>query len=265
MLAVVLPAPASHRGGTLTTIANVAPQEQVTDPAAAYSTPIWQMLSVTNDGLVGYRRVGGPAGNSLVPDLAQTLPAPTDNGLTYVFHLRPDIRYSTGALVRPGDFRLALERVFQLNYLSGAGPLYFDLVGGRACARAPSHCDLARGVVSNDRAGTVTFHLTAPDPDFLYKLAFPFADAVPAGTPRHLVSPVQLPATGPYVTQSFVPGHRWVLVRNPRFRPWSDLAQPSGYPDRIVMRLDIPPGPGVQLGAAWPRRCAPVAARGPAP
>ena len=245
VLAVVLPAPASHRGGTLTTIANVAPQEQVTDPAAAYSTPIWQMLSVTNDGLVGYRRVGGPAGNSLVPDLAQTLPAPTDNGLTYVFHLRPDIRYSTGALVRPGDFRLALERVFQLNYLSGAGPLYFDLVGGRACARAPSHCDLARGVVSNDRAGTVTFHLTAPDPDFLYKLAFPFADAVPAGTPRHLVSPVQLPATGPYVTQSFVPGHRWVLVRNPRFRPWSDLAQPSGYPDRIVMRLDIPPGPGV--------------------
>jgi peptide/nickel transport system substrate-binding protein len=24
-----------------------------------------------------------------------------------------------------------------------------------------------------------------------------------------------------------------VLVRNPRFRPWSDLAQPAGYPDRI--------------------------------
>lgn len=80
---------------------------------------------------------------------------------------------------------------------------------------------------------------------FLYKLAFPFADAVPAGTPGHLVSPVRLPATGPYVTQSFVPGHRWVLARNPRFRPWSDQAQPSGYPDRIVMRLDVPPGPAV--------------------
>lgn len=42
-----------------------------------------------------------------------------------------------------------------------------------------------------------------------------------------------------------MPGHRWVLVRNPRFLPWSDQAQPSGYPDRIVMRLDIPPGRAV--------------------
>jgi YVTN family beta-propeller protein len=245
VLAMVLPAPASYRGGTLTAIANVAPPDQATDPAVAYSIPIWQMLSVTNDGLVGYARAGGPAGNSLVPDLAQTLPAAANHGLTYVFRLRPHIRYSTGALVRPEDFRLALERVFRLSYLGGAAPLYSGLVGARACLQAPSHCDLARGVVTDDRAGTVTFHLTAPDPNFLYKLAFPFADAVPAGTPRHLVSPVQLPATGPYVTQSFVPGQRWVLIRNPRFRPWSDIAQPSGYPDRIVLRLDVRPGPGV--------------------
>jgi len=47
------------------------------------------------------------------------------------------------------------------------------------------------------------------------------------------------------MTQSFVPRHRWVLVRNPRFRQWSDQAQPGGYPDRIVLRLDIPPGPAV--------------------
>ena len=116
------------------------------------------MLSVTNDGLVGYRRVGGPAGNSLVPDLAQTLPAPTDNGLTYVFHLRPDIRYSTGALVRPEDFRLALERVFQPQLPERCGRHCTSAwsAGGRV-RRAPSHCDLARGIVSNDRAGTSPF------------------------------------------------------------------------------------------------------------
>jgi peptide/nickel transport system substrate-binding protein len=42
-----------------------------------------------------------------------------------------------------------------------------------------------------------------------------------------------------------VPGHSWTLVRNPRFRPWSDQAQPAGYPSRIVLRLDMPPGPAV--------------------
>jgi peptide/nickel transport system substrate-binding protein len=47
------------------------------------------------------------------------------------------------------------------------------------------------------------------------------------------------------MTQSFVPRHRWVLVRNPRFHEWSSQAQPGGYPRRIILRLDIPPGPAV--------------------
>jgi peptide/nickel transport system substrate-binding protein len=204
------------------------------------------MLSVTNDGLVGYRRIGGTAGDTLVPDLSRALPAPTGNGLTYTFHLRPGIRYSTGALVLPEDFRRAVERVFRFNYLSGAAPVYAGIAGARACEQAPSRCDLARGIDSDDQADTITFHLTAPDPEFLYKLAFPFADAVPPGTPDRLIEPTKLPATGPYMTLSFVPRHRWVLVRNPRFHPWSDQAQPSGYPDRIVMRLDTPPGPAIQ-------------------
>jgi peptide/nickel transport system substrate-binding protein len=245
VLATVLPSPASHRGGTLTLIASLLPHDQDTDPAVAYAIPMWQMLSVTNDGLVGYRRAGGPLGGGLVPDLAQALPKPASNGLTYTFHLRSGIRYSTGAPVRPEDFRRAIERVFRLSQLSGAAAFYADIAGARACEQAPSRCDLARGIVTDDRANTITFHLTAPDPDFLYKLAFSFADAIPAGTPSHPIGPGQLPATGPYMTRSFVPRHRWILVRNPRFRLWSDQAQPGGYPDRIVLRLDVPPGPAV--------------------
>ena len=33
------------------------------------------------------------------------------------------------------------------------------------------------------RAGTITFHLVAPDPEFLYKLTMPFAYPVPPSTP----------------------------------------------------------------------------------
>jgi ABC-type transport system substrate-binding protein/DNA-binding SARP family transcriptional activator len=242
VLVTLLPSLASHRGGTLTLIAQLSPHDQATDPAAAWMPPIWQMLSVTNDGLVGYRRTGGPAGNTLVPDLATALLAPTDGGRTYIFHLRPGIRYSNGTPVRPEDVRRAIERVFA----TGAAAFeYAGIAGAAQCQRTPGHCDLARGIVANDRAGTVTFHLTAPDPEFLYKLALPFADLVPPATPDHHVGPAQLPATGPYMTQSFVPRHRWVLVRNPRFHQWSSQAQPGGYPSRIILRLDIPPGPSV--------------------
>ena len=249
--ATVLPSLASHRGGTLTVLDYEGGlQGGPTDPAVADYVWAWQMLSMTNDGLVGYLRVAGLAGDQLVPDLAATLPVPTGGGTTYVFQLRSGIRYSTGQLVRPEDFRRAIERVFMIDHtgtvFSFIPPYAFGgIVGARQCERTPRRCDLSRGIVTSDAANTVTFHLTAPDPQFLYKVAFPWAYPVPAGTPDHVISAAQLPATGPYMTKSLVSGHSWVLVRNPRFREWSPQAQPGGYPDRIVVRYDVPPGQAV--------------------
>jgi YVTN family beta-propeller protein len=242
----VLPSLASHRGGTLTVIGQEVRGfgPLPTDPAVAYVPLIWQMLSMTNDGLVGYRRVAGLAGNQLVPDLATALPAAADGGKTYTFRLRTGIRYSTGALVRPEDFRRAIQRVFMIDKKQGnpaVPPFYAGIVGARQCERSAGPCHLARGIVANDAADTVTFHLTAPDPEFLYKLAFSWAYAAPPSTPDHQINAAQLPATGPYMTKSLVPGHTWILARNPRFRQWSQQAQPGGYPDRIVLRSDIGP------------------------
>ena len=76
-------------------------------------------------------------------------------------------------------------------------PYYAGIVGAAHCERVPGRCDLDRGIVTDDNAGTVTFHLTAPDPEFLYQLAFSWAYAVPASTPDHQISAAQLPATGP--------------------------------------------------------------------
>ncbi len=248
--ATVLPSLASHRGGTLTVITSLPPDEgsqPPTDPAIAYYDWAWQMLSMTNDGLVGYRRVAGLAGDELVPDLATALPKPTDGGKTYTFHLRAGLRYSTGALLRPQDFRRAIERVFMINKQGNhfIPPFYAGIAGAAQCEQKPGPCNLARGIVADDAADTVTFHLTAPDPDFLYKLAFSWAYAVPRGTPDHLISAAQLPATGPYMTKSLIPGRTWVLVRNPRFRGWSPQAQPGGYPNRIIMQLDVRPAHAV--------------------
>src|SRR5204863_8350532 len=91
---------------------------------------------------------------------------------------------------------------------------------------------LRRGIVADGEAGTVTVHLTRPDPDFLYKLAFAMASAVPPGK----FGGKGLPATGPYMTASFAPNRAWVLVRNPWFHEWSSDAQPAGFPDRIVLK-----------------------------
>jgi peptide/nickel transport system substrate-binding protein len=224
----------SHRGGTL----RIVQSDFYIDPATGGDFGI---STITNDGLVGYKRVGGQDGLTLVPDLAVALPTPTDGGTTYRFQLRNGLRYSTGDPVRASDFRHALERGFHLEengYITG---LPLTIEGAEACRETPASCDLSEGVETDDAAGTVTFHLTEPDSSLLYKLALPFAYAVPESVPFSLAESTPVPATGPYVIDEYVPGQLLTLVRNPVFEMWSASAQPDGYPDRIEVTLGVEP------------------------
>jgi len=157
----------------------------------------WPVLTLTNDGLVGFRRVGRVQGAQLVPDLAVALPTPTDGGKTYTLQVRRGIHYSNGKLVQPDDFRRAIERLFEIDLADPAAAVYFSgVVGTERCAVGKA-CDLSRGIVTDRGTRTVTFHLKAPDADFLAKLALPPAFAVAAGTPAHDVGVRPIPATGP--------------------------------------------------------------------
>ena len=237
----------AHRGGTLTVL-EPDPFDSI-DPAVSYGTASWPAMMLTNNGLIAYKRVGGSDGTRLVPDLAISLPTPTDGGRTYTFQLRPGIRYSTGALVRPADFSRALER--SLAKHTGTAFYFSGIVGADGCAKTPKRCDLSRGIEADPASNTVTFHLTAPDPDFLYKLGFPAAFAVPAATP--LKARLPLPATGPYMIASYDAKRGARLIRNPRFHEWSAAAHPSGYPDEIVLRTGLAPEAqvrAVERGAA---------------
>ena len=229
----------AHRGGTLTLLGtDISSYEPTIDPAYQEDAD----LILTNDGLTGYRHIGGSEGTQLVPDLAVSLPTPTDGGTTYTFQLRKEIRYSTGALVKPADIRRAIER--SLANPTGAGPIFLSgIIGAKACTN--KRCDLSKGIVADPAANTITFHLSAPDPDFLYKLALPFAFVVPAGTPLK-AQPSPLPATGPYEFARFDAKREIRLVRNPYFHEWSAAAQPDGYPAEIVWKLGSATDPNLQ-------------------
>src|SRR4051794_28401226 len=90
-----------HRGGTLTMLWNGAGTS--IDTSLDYDQN-WQVLTMTSDGLLNYRRVAGSKGTELVPDLAEAIPAATDGGKTYTFKLRPGIKFSDGKPVKPSDF-----------------------------------------------------------------------------------------------------------------------------------------------------------------
>lgn len=225
-----------HRGGTLQ-LSSPLPTPTSLDPAVAYDTDVWRFLTITNDGLLAYRKAGGPEGATLVPDLAAALPDVSPDGLTYRFPLREGIRYSNGEPVRPEDFRRAIERSLVLN---PAGNLLSAIEGASAClpkdpeALLPD-CNLSESIDVDEEA--VTFHLATTDPELPLKLAMPFAFPVPADTPIEDQGLDPVPATGPY---EIVEAGKQLIVleRNPEFREWSAAAQPDGFVDSISMRFE---------------------------
>jgi peptide/nickel transport system substrate-binding protein len=226
-----------NKGGTMLTLANTAPSGSP-DPQVNYTLQEWQLLIFTHDGLVAFKRTGGTEGTKIVPDLAESVPTPTNGGKTWVFKLRPGIKFSNGQTLTGNDVKATFERLFKIGNSPNAGSWYNVIVGGDACVMNPKTCDLSKGIVVN--GNTVTFHLTQGDPEFLDKLAVPFAFILPANTPAKNVD-IPPPGTGPYMWAQYAPNKQIKLVRNPYFKVWSKDAQPAGNPDVIIQKFGLTP------------------------
>ena len=221
--------PARHRGGTIHLV-GVDPGSIDPNYPATIPSHVW-LLNSTYDGLVGFRHAAGADGTAIVPDLATTIPDPTNGGRTYTFQLRDGIRWSTG---RPahGVRRPPRSAAGHRHRLSNS--LQQQIVGAGACR--PSRCDLP-GVVVDAAARTVTITLVRPDGTFINDLATG-TFAAPAATPLAQQQARPIPATGPYQIARYVPGRLVTLTRNPFFREWSAAAEPAGFPDSIKLLIE---------------------------
>ena len=225
------------KGGTLTTVANAAPSGSP-DPQVNYTLQEWQLLILSHDGLVGFKRASGTAGTKLVADLAESVPKPTNAGKTWTFKLRSGIKFSNGQKLAGKDVKATFERLFKIGNSPNAGTWYNVIEGADACIKTPKTCSLSKGITVN--GDTVTFHLTTSDPEFLDKLAVPFAFILPASTPAKNVN-IPPPGTGPYKWVQYNASKQLKLVRNTFFKEWSKDAQPDGNPDVIVQKFGFTP------------------------
>ncbi|HVT50031.1 MAG TPA: ABC transporter substrate-binding protein [Dongiaceae bacterium] len=225
-----------HRGGTLRMVAVDAGGTM--DPHINYTLQYWQLYQALYDGLVTFKKGIGEEGFKIVPDLAEDMPQISDDGKTYVFKLRKGIKFWDGREVTVKDVVASMERLFKISS-PNAGSWYNVIVGGDDCVKTPATCSLKDGVIGNEQDNTVTFHLTAPDSEFLDKLAVPFGVILPADAPNKDAGTVPIPGTGAYMIASYDPNKQLKMVRNPNFKEWSKDAQPDGYPDTMIMDFGL--------------------------
>jgi len=201
------------------------------DPGLTYSPAGLNVIWNVYLPLLGYRHVGGAGGATIVPYLANSLPAVSSDGKTYTLTLRPGVKYSNGQPVKASDFKTAVERDFTLDS-PGAG-YFYDIVGAQEMQqKRGGHIS---GIVADDATGRITITLRSPQGDFENVLASEFAAPVPANAPNSDTSTHPLPATGPYMIQSYSASKQIVEVRNPQFDASLFGGNvPAGNPDKVV-------------------------------
>jgi peptide/nickel transport system substrate-binding protein len=201
------------------------------DPGLTYSPEGLNVIWNVYLPLLGYRHVNGAGGSTIVPYLARALPHVSADGRTYTLTLRKGLSYSNGQPVKASDFKSTVERDFKLDS-PGAG-YFYNIVGADEARKTKG--DTISGIVADDATGTITITLKTPQGDFANVLASEFAAPVPASASASDTSTHPLPATGPYVIQSYAPNKQIVEVRNPHFHAAQfDGNIPAGNPDKVV-------------------------------
>src|ERR687897_479130 len=200
------------------------------DPGLAYTVQGWSIMLPVHLGLVTYKLVNGPEGATIIPGLAEDLPEVSEDGLSYKFTLR-DINYSNGQPVKASDFKNTIKRLYLIDS-PGVG-FFTGIVGADKFAETKKG-DIP-GIVVDDEAKTIEIKLSKPQGDFLYVLATMFGSVVPSGTPAKDQSTATIPATGPYMIESYTPNREAVLVRNPEWQGIPDVA--DGNPEKMTFKV----------------------------
>jgi peptide/nickel transport system substrate-binding protein len=178
-----------------------------------------------------------------VPGLAASPGTPSADGLTWTYHLKPDVKFEDGTPVTSADVKYAVERTFARDVLAN-GPSYFQsLLGGNAATYPGPYKDRAKNLmgltaITTPDPTTVEFHLAQPFADFNFVVAFPQSAPVPPAKDTGANYQTHPMSTGPYKFASFQLNKQYTLVPNPMWNPSWD-PNVSQNPSKIIVNLNV--------------------------
>jgi peptide/nickel transport system substrate-binding protein len=233
--------PSSHTGGTIT-FGNTSTPDS-TDPGNTYYAYMWNFVRLYTMPLMTYKSCPGSCGEQVVPDLATSPGVVSDNGLTWTYHIQPNVKFEDGTTVTSADVKYAVERTFDRG-LFPLGPAYFpSLLGGNAAKYPGPYKDRAKNLmgltaVDTPNPTTIVFHLAKPFADFDYVAAIPQTAPVPPSKDTGANYQLHPISTGPYKFQSYQLNKQLTLVPNTF---WNAATDPNAkqLASKIVMTLNM--------------------------
>ncbi|MDX6394666.1 MAG: peptide/nickel transport system substrate-binding protein [Streptosporangiaceae bacterium] len=231
--------PSSAKGGTLTLGLSSTPDSF--DPGNTYYAWVLDFDNLFSMPMFTYKSCPGTCGAQVVPDLATDMGTVSDNGLTWTFHIQPNVKYEDGTVVTTQDVKYAIERTYDRSVMAN-GPTYYQVLLADPKYPGP-YKDRAKNLmgltsVQTPNATTIVFHLLAPFPDLPYVLAFPNSAPVPAAKDTGTNYQLHPMSTGPFKFQSYQLNKQLTLVPNTQ---WSPATDPNAkqLPSKIVVNLNM--------------------------
>jgi oligopeptide transport system substrate-binding protein len=184
------------------------------------------------EGLLEYHYLKRPY--TLVPNLAESLPEVSTDGLTYTFKIQKGVFFHDDKAFANGkgreltayDFEYSLKRLADPKLQSTGWWILDGKIKGLnewrdkyASQAVVNYSDVVEGLRATD-SNTLVFKLQKPYPQFLYALAMPFTyvvakEVVEFYGQEFINHPV---GTGPFVLPIFEQSNRIVYTRNTNFR-----------------------------------------------
>ncbi|MFC6519586.1 ABC transporter substrate-binding protein [Undibacterium arcticum] len=201
------------------------------------------------ESLLAYDYLARPA--KLIPGVAEAMPEISEDGKTYVFHIKKGVYFTPDPAFKgqrreliANDFAYAIKRHLDpKNHSTQAEAFTGKIVGLdelAAEAQKTGHFDydkLIAGLETPDRH-TLRIRLRAPNTTLVYHLA----NAKAAAVAREVVEMYgddigQHPVgTGPYMLRQYVPRSKIVLVANPDYRGfvWDFTSSGDKWDEKII-------------------------------
>jgi peptide/nickel transport system substrate-binding protein len=231
--------PSSAKGGTLIYDNSSTPDSF--DPGNTYYAWVLNFDRLFAMPLFTYKSCPGNCGLQIVPDLATDMGTTSNNGLTWTFHIQPNIKFEDGTVVTSQDVKYAIERTYDRT-VAANGPTYYQALLADPKYPGP-YKDRAKNLmgltsVQTPNATTIVFHLLAPFADLPYVLAFPSSAPVPPAKDTGANYQLHPVSTGPFMFQSYQLNKQLTLVPNPEWNPATDPNAKQAA-SKIIVNLNV--------------------------